>query len=81
VLGDDLLLKNFVNAAISAVVVAEANQSRSSGVNLPPGFDSSDAQDLRRCIILNAIENHNVRSHEVREALAKVMVLDSRVRE
>jgi hypothetical protein len=73
--------EEIVNAAISAVAVSEANQSRSGRVNLPADFDSSDAQDLRRRIILGAIENHNIRSHEAREALAKVVVLDGRVRQ
>ena len=74
-------VEEIVNEAISAVAVAEANQSRSGRVNLPAVFDSSDAQDLRRRIILGAIENHNIRSHEAREALAKVVVLDSQVRQ
>ena len=34
-----------------------------------------------RRLILGAVESHNLRVHEAREALAKVVTLDSRVRE
>ncbi|MDB4872835.1 MAG: hypothetical protein JWL97_3839 [Gemmatimonadales bacterium] len=73
--------EDLVDAAISAVAVAEANQSLSSRVKPPPGFDHDEADNLRQRLIWTAIENHNVRTHEAREALAKVIVLDSRVRE
>jgi hypothetical protein len=73
--------EDLVNAAIAAVAVAEANQSRANYVNLPDGFEPSDGEELIRRLALAAIENHNLRAHEAREALAKVTVLDSRVRE
>ena len=73
--------EDLVNAAIAAVAVAEANQSRATYVNLPDGFEPSDGEELSRRLGLAAIENHNLRAHEAREALARVVVLDSRVRE
>lgn len=72
--------EDLVTAAISAVAVAEANQSLSPRVNPPSGFSSDQAQDLHRRLIWSAIENHNTRCHEAREALAKVIVLDTRIR-
>jgi hypothetical protein len=50
-------------------------------VNLPAGFEGSDGEDLQRRMLLGAIENHNLRVHEAREALAKVVALDDRIRE
>ncbi|MFB9932220.1 hypothetical protein ACFORO_21600 [Amycolatopsis halotolerans] len=73
--------EELVNAAIAAVAVAEANQTRSTRVNLPDGFEQSDREELARRLALGAIESHNLRAHEAREALAKVTTLDSRIRE
>jgi hypothetical protein len=73
--------EDLVNAAIAAVAVAEANQARSFRVNLPTDFEGSDGEDLQRRLLLGAIESHNLRVHEAREALAKVLALDDRIRE
>jgi hypothetical protein len=73
--------EDLVDAAISAVAVAEANQSLTPRVHVPAGFDMGKGEELKQRLIWSAIENHNTRSHEAREALARIIVLDSRVRE
>lgn len=73
--------EDLMNAAIAVVAVAEANQTRSTHVNLPAGIEQSDGEELARRLVLGAIESHNLRAHEAREALAKVTTLDGRVRE
>jgi thiol:disulfide interchange protein len=75
--------EDLVNAAISAIAIAEAAQSASPRVNLDGLWQSAeeDAKTLTRTLVLGAIENHNRRIAEAREALARIIVLDSRVRE
>jgi hypothetical protein len=73
--------EDLVNAAIAAVAVAEANGRSAAYVNLPDRIKQSDGEELMRRLILGAIESHDLRTHEAREALAKVMTLDGRVRE
>lgn len=69
-----------VDAAIAAVALVEVNSRMAPQIVLPEGIDDTVGLELYRELALAAIAQHNRRGGEAREALARVFVLDERVR-
>lgn len=72
--------EDLVNAAIAAVAIVEANASLGPRVVAHEVVDPERGRKIAADLILSAIENHNKRGLEAREALARVLAIDDRVR-
>lgn len=68
-----------VNAAIAAVAVEEASRSAITRV-VADHLEPADRAELQAAVLRAAIENHNVKNMQAREALARVMTIDVSVR-
>jgi len=71
--------EDLINAAIAAVAVEEASRSAITLV-VADQFDPADRTELQAVVIRAAIENHNVKNMQAREAVARVMIIDRSVR-
>jgi hypothetical protein len=71
--------EDLINAAIAAVAVEEASRSAITLV-VADQLDPADRADLQVAVTKAAIENHNVKNMQAREAIARVMTIDRGVR-
>jgi hypothetical protein len=71
--------EDIINAAITAVAVEEASRSAITRV-VADQLDPADRTELQAAVIRAAIENHNVKNMQAREAIARVMTIDRSVR-
>jgi hypothetical protein len=76
--------QNFVedlfNEAVTAVAVADASKHYLRSVAQPPALPDRQYRELLADIAKTAIENHTRRTGEAREAIARVMQYESRVK-
>jgi hypothetical protein len=72
--------EDVINAAITAVAVEEASRSAITRV-VADQLDPADRTELQAAVIKAAIENHNVKNMQAREAIARVMTIDRGVRD
>lgn len=73
--------EDLINAAIAAVAVEEASRTAITRVVATPDqLDEKNLLDLQIAVTKAAIENHNAKNMEAREAIARVMIIDQSVR-
>jgi hypothetical protein len=73
-------VEDLFDAAIAATAVADASQHYLSGIGCPPGMPDQDYQAMMSQIVRSGIENHVKRAGEAREAIARVVAYEPRVR-
>ncbi|HUY46504.1 MAG TPA: hypothetical protein VMV92_12340 [Streptosporangiaceae bacterium] len=73
-------VEDLFDAAIAATAVADASQNYLSGIGPPNNLPDKDYQAMMNDIIRNGIENHVKRATEAREAIARVVQYEPRVR-
>ncbi len=72
--------EDLINAAITAMAVQEASRSAITRV-VADQLDPADRAELQAALIKAAIENHNVKNMQAREAIARVMAIDHGARD
>jgi len=68
------------DAAIATTAVADASQHYLSGIGRPVGMAESDYQAMMSDIVRTGVENHVKRAAEAREAIARVVQYEPRLR-
>ncbi len=74
-------IEDLFNAAIAAVAVADASKHYSPGVSRPEHLSDKDYRELRSGLGRNAVEAHFRRAAEAREAVARVVQYEPKVRD
>lgn len=75
-------IEELFDSAIGATAIADVslNYSHLSGIGRPQGISEQDFQDLGRQLILEGLKNYFKRATEAREAIARVLPYDLRVK-
>lgn len=73
-------VQGLFDAAIAATAVADASQHYLSGIGCPQGMSDQDYQVMMSKVVRSGIENHVKRASEAREAIARVVAYEPRVR-
>jgi hypothetical protein len=75
-------IEDLFDAAISATAVADVSlhYAHLSGFSRPPGVTDQDFQALGGQLILDGLKNHFKRASEAREAIARVLPYEPRVK-
>ena len=68
------------DAAIAATAVADASQHYLSGVGRPESMSEREYRVMMSDLVRNGVENHVRRAAEAREAIARVVQYEPRIR-